>query len=163
MLVIGALFGAAWLWHRAESAIARHELAAARSRITRLTVPSSYARFTDDCRWYRCYLIHGSASSVTPSVQSVFASTGASPVDNGPAQATLPKDTFNGCTTNPNARHAVTNCTLTGSLHHQPVILFLHPYWSDLPGQRLSYLSKTEVDIAFDTQQPACTSFLCLF
>lgn len=134
-----------------------HEVAQARSDMTRLTVPTSYQQFTDGCTWYRCYRIDEPGAEVATTVNSVMKSVG---VDDG-FGATVPDPTFgqgvvpngtamfNGCYTAISESLArTTNCTLTGSLHGQPVILFLHPYFG---GQRSvqALQQTTEVDLSF--------------
>lgn len=152
-LVLAGCFGGIRIFHSARDAMARHDLAAARRSMARLTVPSNYHRLADGCRWYRCYIVDSPTPAVAPSTFSVFASTGATsakssgPLKNSPL-------TFFGCDTMAFRHRQITNCTLTGYLHHQLVILFLRPYYAG-PAHRNWYWTKIQIDISFDPNHPA--------
>lgn len=149
-VTLGLTFGGPAAYHHLRDVAAQHELAAARASMTHLAVPAEYQQFSDGCVWYRCYVINKPSTDVAPTVQAVFHSTGATPAH--PVK-NFPQFPLFGCETSTKPQGTTATCTLTGWVHGQPVILFMHPYFGGT-AHRGWYRTHTEVDISFKPNSP---------
>jgi hypothetical protein len=101
--------------HRHDAKVARQEIAVATTAAAQIRVPASYARYTADCQWFRCYRIDAPSTALAADLPAVLTSTGA---------------TFSGqptCTSVAPADRAV-SCYGVGVLDHQRLTVTMGPY-----------------------------------
>jgi hypothetical protein len=147
---LGLAFGGPAAYHHLRQVAAQRELSAARLSMTHITVPAEYQQFSDGCSWYRCYLINEPSTTVATTVKAVFHSTGATPAH--PLKQ-FPQLPVFGCETSMKPEGSTATCTLTGWVHGQPVVLFMHPYFGGT-AHRDWHWTRSEVDISFKPDSP---------